>query len=983
MSFRSVAFGLALLAAAGCKPAARGRCSTAADCRQGSYCSIPSAICLASSGTCSPACGSGEICSGSACAVLLPTVSVTAPTGPISPAFPQITVHVDAAQAITLHGIDLEVDTTKAVATGSLAAPHAGDNLITLTHFEPNVQGQASVHATLRYQVGSEAEQSVSSLQVPVTIDTQPPTVTVFVPPASDAVGGWVPRTSGTLEVRATVDDGIAGSGAQSATLSFDLCPAAAACEYVGAVLSQAGGATVYSFTVPRSVQAAGAELPLAVTVKAQDVAGNQAQGTGVVQIDDAPPQIGPINLVSTTGVIGEDGNMWFAGGVGAANVEIVVSVTDNGVGVASVALHLHSPDLPGFTGSLDPAGLQAADGWHFQLPASGVRGREGRLRFTLTAQDKLQHVATVGPNDPNTLIWVDDKLPSISAPHVNYAGASPPTACGAPDSSSFKCGRQLATSPHLLADDTATVTFDAIDCGVGMGSASALPATVSTNAGGPRSVPSAEKNKSNPQCANGNKTHHYQFTLDLSALAAVLDPPVDTAGTTLLQLTANARDVLLHAAQSAPNPGTSGDGLALISLWRWKNQVAQTITQPSGSPTLIPGTAGARQIAVGTTLPGSGSNLFVLNADGSPAWSATVASQMAGDLAVGPSGRLYTVSPPASCMSPCAATFNIILAPASGSIGTVHACTPTSNVSFGSPPAIIVTSSASERAVVASNAHAAAATSNVFLFEENSGCQADTPALVGVGADYFGITANWPTIFLSTGQGFSSADNNGSTFGAPVAYNGTVPTLSPPAIATSSLRAFFGSTDHTVRSAKQSLCTVVSCWVDDPAFPTAAATNPVPFTPVFDAADAYAADDHAVVYAFPRSSGGPTWTEDFRNPTPPLPPPWPSAASATLAPPVLLLGGIVLVVRSDGVVAEASSPGIVPLLKVGVFGSGQPVAPVLDARGTGAVAYVPDGEGWVWALQLPTSPLAAGPNTWPRPGRDSCNSRNAASSCP
>jgi hypothetical protein len=139
-----------------------------------------------------------------------------------------------------------------------------------------------------------------------------------------------------------------------------------------------------------------------------------------------------------------------------------------------------------------------------------------------------------------------------------------------------------------------------------------------------------------------------------------------------------------------------------------------------------------------------------------------------------------------------------------------------------------------------------------------------------------------------------------------------------------------------------------------------------------------YAADDHAVIYAFPRASGGPSWSKNFANP--PLPSPWPPApTNPTASAPVLLLGQTVLVVRSDGVVALASSSGIAPLLQTAL--TAPPVAPAVDVHGSGAVAYVPDGAGWVWALQLAVAPLAAGPNAWPRPGRDSCNSRNAAPS--
>ena len=53
------------------------------------------------------------------------------------------------------------------------------------------------------------------------TRDADPPSVSVSVPAAPDAINGWVPRTADSLEVRAQVDDGL-GSGVDSALLSFD-----------------------------------------------------------------------------------------------------------------------------------------------------------------------------------------------------------------------------------------------------------------------------------------------------------------------------------------------------------------------------------------------------------------------------------------------------------------------------------------------------------------------------------------------------------------------------------------------------------------------------------------------------------------------------------------------------------------------------------------------------------------------------------------
>ena len=309
MNVRSAGALAALAALAACKPAVKGLCSEQKDCRGGSYCSLDG-ICLDSSGTCAPACGDGELCSGSTCAALKPTVLVMPPAGPLSPAFANVTVHVDASPAIALHGIAVEVDSDQALASGSLAAPASGDNVVTLTSFKAGAVGNVSVRATLTYQpAGASGDSTLQSVALPATIDAAPPAVSVFVPPPPDAVNGWVLRTSATLEVRATVDDG-AGSGAQAATLTFDTCPSAVACSYPGTIVSQTGGVTVFAFQVPRFAQAAGSEAPLSVTVTAMDVAGNQAPAAGVLQIDDAQPQIGPIALISNAGVTGEDGRL-------------------------------------------------------------------------------------------------------------------------------------------------------------------------------------------------------------------------------------------------------------------------------------------------------------------------------------------------------------------------------------------------------------------------------------------------------------------------------------------------------------------------------------------------------------------------------------------------------------------------------------------------------------------------------------------------
>src|SRR5260370_26046482 len=115
--------------------------------------------------------------------------------------------------------------------------------LLALAACRPGLHGQCTTTADCRSGM----------VCLPAGIcSTLPPTITVFVPAAPDAVDGCVPRTANNPEWRAQVDDG-AGSGAASATLTFDGCPAAAACSYAGTAISTDQGVTLFSFQVPRN----------------------------------------------------------------------------------------------------------------------------------------------------------------------------------------------------------------------------------------------------------------------------------------------------------------------------------------------------------------------------------------------------------------------------------------------------------------------------------------------------------------------------------------------------------------------------------------------------------------------------------------------------------------------------------------------------------------------------------------------------------
>ncbi|HEX9577958.1 MAG TPA: hypothetical protein VF993_09410, partial [Myxococcales bacterium] len=337
MNLRSaVSLSTLALALAACRPTARGLCASQNDCRDGSFCS-QDGICLGPSSDCSPACATAEICSNHICVPLKPSLQILlAPGAVLSPSQAQVTVHVEAAASIPLHALVVNVvdANQKMVATGT-APGSPGDVLVALGSFQPNFAGTVSVSAYVTWDPPSGASQYARAPMVQAILDDQPPTVTVFVPTAPDDVQGWIPRTSGTAEVRAQVDDG-QGSGPDSATLTFDACPAAVPCTYAGA--AQGGGS--FSFQVPRMAQAAGVASALSFTVTGKDKGGNANTASDALQIDDSAPQIGAFSLV-TNGVTGEDGNTWFLGGPGAPAVEIVLPVSDTGVGLGTVTASL------------------------------------------------------------------------------------------------------------------------------------------------------------------------------------------------------------------------------------------------------------------------------------------------------------------------------------------------------------------------------------------------------------------------------------------------------------------------------------------------------------------------------------------------------------------------------------------------------------------------------------------------------------------
>ena len=1013
----ALAVALAILPA--CKPTARGLCSVTSDCRSGQLCAVDG-ICLAQSGTCQPACGDFEVCTAAVCQPLRPVVTIAlAADGLVSPGHALITVEVDATRSIKLGALHVEAATDHVLAVADLAAARSGVNGVVLAGFEPGYQGPATLVATLQFTKTDGSIESVRSIAVPVTYDAVAPAVTsIFLPAGQGEQGGWLPGDGADLSVLAQVSDGTGGSGAATATLKFDVCPANAPCSYDGQSVPRASGDATFGFKVPRAAQTVGSEAPVAFTVTAADRAGNAATAAGSLPIDRKPPTLGTPRLV-TAGTVGEDGNTWFAGGPGAAPVEIAVPLDDKGVGVdpASATLQLTAADVDQDPGPIAATFPTPADGAaHFLIPAAtAVTSREGRVRFTVAAKDKFgQAAAAIAPAPA---VFLDAAAPTVSPAQVDYAATTPAwsAVCGqAQSAGSFICGRGPSDGPTaILRDDTATITVDIADCGSGVAlpTDAAVPALLLSTGGGGTTVILKTFTTLPSTCANGSTNPARRYTALVQA-ARDLPPlvPLDSSGVATLVLQPSAGDRLGNVGGS-PVPGQSATVLS-VSLVRWRRLLAAGSTAPAaGSPLLLPRPSASsigRSVVVPVAVASPASNLISVRPDGSLAWGVALSPGPQGDVAAAPSGLLLAPTGVShACGGNSCGTVWALPSP-SGSGAPTPFALEVQDVVFGAPVAAHGLAGNAEVAFAVPTTRGTLA-ENVYAFKI-TGAVADPPVKATVltggllGDTFRGVTAAPGNVFVNHSTGFSSTSFSGTAFGT----NGVdldpsvnVSGAAPPSVLVGGggdVKAdgpFFPASDGRVRrtdySNSGSVCGALSapCWQVDTSWAASGGqgASAPKHTPVFDKDQVVVSDGAGGVTAWRIATGALLW--QLAAPSGP--------AASPASPPVLLKGPTggslspALVVSGDGSVRRVQPPSsgtianAATLVKVGSFDAAKvPPTPVVDSLGAGGVAYVADGLGWLWAVQLDDPPLQAdATSTWPRPGRDSCNSRSAASTCP
>lgn len=584
------ALWVGVLAVAACRPVTNGRCADSSQCRTGSVCNTQVGLCVLATLPCTPACTTGLTCTAGSCVPLAPVVSIKADANPLlSPSKNRLTVHVESDPLLTLGLLAVEASTaTKvAVARGSLAVAQPGDQAVSLT-LDPGLEGPGTLLARVVYTGADGVEREARSVSVPVQLDSKGPLLGLSVLAEGDQVGGWVPRTSGTVTLVAQVTD--LGAGPGGATLTFKTCPTAVSvpCTATGALQgTPSQGLATYAFVIPRFAQEAGAEARLDVNVEGTDAAGNTTQGTGKLLIDDKAPVVSATPVLVSTGVAGEDGHTWFPGKTNATLVELSVAIADAGVGygAAEVSLALVAADLDAGQ-STSVAGFlpSPADGTvHFKIPTDRISGREGKVRYSILAKDKLGNQAAPVQNDA-TAIWVDDVPPHVTLATTSYDGAWPPigTVCGRSDAG-FVCGRApLGVADRVLRDDRISSSFYAWDCGAGIDVAHS---TWTAETGGQVLGPAAadEWGTDATRCTNGspNLKHVQGVSLGVDQLTTS-DAP-DDQGSFRVRL---SQTVVDRTGLAAKSPGTlTGDGTVRVSLWRWRSRLPG---QAAGDPALV-----------------------------------------------------------------------------------------------------------------------------------------------------------------------------------------------------------------------------------------------------------------------------------------------------------------------------------------------------------------------------------------------------------
>jgi hypothetical protein len=460
-------------------------------------------------------------------------------------------------------------------------------------HFAGSFEGPLAYTITVTDAAGN-AQTATSSL----SIDNAPPRISAITQPAGEATANgraFFRATGNALAIGATIVDG--GSGVDPSSVTLQIMGGGSGA--LTTVAGTRGAGDGWSFALPRSVgRGSDGSSPVQFLVTAKDKLGHSA--TSEVQsifFDDAPPVVTAVS----------DSN-WYARTTSGGHVLIAVheTIADAGAGLASASLTVADANSGGALttapGSCTPQGDCA-----FTLDAAFLAaGSEGRLQFTINAQDKLSQA----PGDAHQATasdfrQVDGKPPAVTITRV--ANTALPTA----ETSGVAFPAAIANTgydgAHFVYSDTLTITGTIQDSGAGIDAANAPP-TLEVDgqpvdgAKGPRIAISG--------CTDGT-TQVCSFTATVK-LNDRAQAGAFHAADAAMQVVVNAADKAVDAAKAPAGNATSSPAVqfAVTRLW-WRQPIGTGASNLNGIALMPSGGL------VVTTQAAAGDNVFGLKHDG------------------------------------------------------------------------------------------------------------------------------------------------------------------------------------------------------------------------------------------------------------------------------------------------------------------------------------------------------------------------------
>jgi hypothetical protein len=459
--------------------------------------------------------------------------------------------------------------------------------------FPAGFEGPLDYAVTLTDAAGN-AQTATGSLSV----DDAPPRISAITQPAGEATANgraFFRATGSALPIGATIADG--GSGVDPSSVVLQIVGGAP-----GALTAVAGTRSAgdgWSFALPRSVgRGLDGSSPVQFFVTAKDKLGHAASsGVQSIFFDDAAPVVTSVSDPA-----------WYARTAAGGHVVVTVheTIADIGAGLASASLTVANANSGGAL-TTTPGTCTPLGDCTFALDAAFLAaGSEGRLQFTITAQDKLSQAA--GDAHQTTVSdfrQVDGKPPSVTITRIANA------ALPATGTSGVTYPTAIANTgydgSHFVYSDTLTISGTIQDSGAGIDTAAAPPVLEVDgqpveSAKGPKIAISG--------CTDGTtQVCSFVVTVKLNDLAQA---GAFHAADSTMQIVVGAADKAVDGTKGAAgNAGTSSSPSFAVTRFWWRQNLPGSTA--IGGLAITP--AG---VVVATTTAAAGADtVFALNHEG------------------------------------------------------------------------------------------------------------------------------------------------------------------------------------------------------------------------------------------------------------------------------------------------------------------------------------------------------------------------------